>query len=533
MSSTTCEVLGTASVSGTNTLFGNQWNGTTLTATTAAAPTVTSSAPNLSASGMDCVSASWCVAVGFGGTLNNAATSFGELWNGTAWVVQTMPQPPGAVGSQLSSVSCAGVTFCQAVGQVNSAGPLSQNMVESWNGTQWAITASVPDTSATESQALTGVDCFSATTCSAVGFADAASAPSPASLALSWNGTAWSIVPSTPNGVVQTNVAAVSCVTDWSCVAVGNDRPTVGSFTAFAMSAPIFRTGYRFVASDGGVFSYGAGAPFLGSMGGTPLNKPIVGMAVMPGGDGYDLVASDGGVFSFGSAQFYGSTGSMKLNAPIVGMALTADGAGYWLVASDGGIFSYGDAQFYGSTGSLHLNKPIVGMAATPDGKGYYLVASDGGIFNYGDALVPGLGRLAAPQPARGRHGRPGFGRLLPGRHRRRHLHLPDHRRSALLRLHGIDQAQQADRGDDRRVERLLPERFGRRGLHLSDHERPDVLRLHGLHRAQQAHRGDLRIRGSGLHRRPAYRVIADTAVSNRVPGTPWHAAGGPTLPKV
>ena len=45
-------------------------------------------------------------------------------------------------------------------------------------------------------------------------------------------------------------------------------------------------------------------------MGGTRLNKPIVGMAVMPGGDGYDLVASDGGIFNFGSAQFYGSTGS-------------------------------------------------------------------------------------------------------------------------------------------------------------------------------------------------------------------------------
>ena len=46
VSSTTCEVLGTASVAGTNTLFGNQWNGTTLTATTAAAPTVTTSAPD-------------------------------------------------------------------------------------------------------------------------------------------------------------------------------------------------------------------------------------------------------------------------------------------------------------------------------------------------------------------------------------------------------------------------------------------------------------------------------------------------------
>ena len=152
-------------------------------------------------------------------------------------------------------------------------------------------------------------------------------------------------------------------------------------------------TGYRFVASDGGVFSFGD-ASFLGSMGGTPLNKPVVGMATTPSANGYWLVASDGGIFSFGDAQFYGSTGAIHLNQPVVGMAPTPDGRGYWLVASDGGIFAFGDAAFYGSTGALHLNKPIVGMAATPDGGGYWLVASDGGIFAFGDA--PFLGSAGA-----------------------------------------------------------------------------------------------------------------------------------------
>jgi hypothetical protein len=399
-----CEILGTASVGGTDSIFGNQWNGTNLTATTAATPTATTSTPVPSASGMDCVTASWCLAVGDSDTQSTAGSSFSELWTGTVWALLSTPQASTAVGSQLSSVSCAGVSFCQAVGQTNLAGPLSQNLIESWNGTQWAITANVPDTSATANNNLTGVDCFSATTCSAVGSAAATTGPSPASLALTWNGTTWSIVPNTPNqGTVQTTLAAVSCLTDWSCVAVGNYRPTGITFSAFAMAAPIARTGYRFVASDGGIFSYGSGAPFLGSMGGMPLNKPIVGMAVMPGGDGYDMVASDGGIFTFGSAQFYGSTGSIHLNAPIVGMALTPDGAGYWLVASDGGIFSYGDAQFYGSTGSLKLNKPIVGMAATPDGRGYYLVASDGGIFNYGDAPFQGsAGSLTLNKPVVG-----------------------------------------------------------------------------------------------------------------------------------
>ena len=165
-------------------------------------------------------------------------------------------------------------------------------------------------------------------------------------------------------------------------------------------------------------------------------------MALTADGGGYWLVASDGGVFTYGDAQFYGSAGSLHLNKPIVGMAATPDGRGYYLVASDGGIFTYGDATFQGSAGSLHLNKPVVGMAAPASG-GYYLVASDGGIFTYPTTGGP-----------------------------------------ALLRLDGIDQAEQADRRDDRGRRGLLPQRFGRRGLHLPDDERPDVLRLHGLHRS-------------------------------------------------
>ena len=144
-------------------------------------------------------------------------------------------------------------------------------------------------------------------------------------------------------------------------------------------------TGYTLAASDGGIFNYG-GSGFFGSQGGSPLNKPIVGMAGSPDGLGYWLVASDGGIFNFGDAGFFGSHGGSPLNKPVVGMAGSPDGKGYWLVASDGGIFTYGDAGFFGSHGGTPLNKPIVGMAATGDGGGYWLVASDGGIFTYGDA---------------------------------------------------------------------------------------------------------------------------------------------------
>ncbi len=157
--------------------------------------------------------------------------------------------------------------------------------------------------------------------------------------------------------------------------------------------------GYWEVASDGGIFSFGT-AKFYGSMGGQTLNKPIVGLAKGPEGAGYWEVASDGGIFSFGDSTFSGSMGGRPLNAPIVGMAATPDGRGYWEVASDGGIFSFGNANFYGSMGGKPLNEPIVGMAATPDGGGYWLVAADGGIFSFGDASFYGSTgslRLNAP----------------------------------------------------------------------------------------------------------------------------------------
>ena len=81
------------------------------------------------------------------------------------------------------------------------------------------------------------------------------------------------------------------------------------------------------------------------------------GLVATPDGGGYWLVASDGGIFSYGDAGFLGSRGGQPLNKPVVGMAATADGGGYWLVASDGGIFSYGDAVFQGSTGEHHAEQ--------------------------------------------------------------------------------------------------------------------------------------------------------------------------------
>jgi hypothetical protein len=143
--------------------------------------------------------------------------------------------------------------------------------------------------------------------------------------------------------------------------------------------------GYWAVGADGGVFAYGR-AHFAGGAAGTPVRKPVAGMAVTPSGRGYWLVAKDGGVFAYGDAPFRGGVATIPLNSSAVAIASTPTGDGYWIAGADGGVFAFGDAGYFGGVAGHPLNQPIVSIAATPSGRGYWLVAKDGGVFAFGDA---------------------------------------------------------------------------------------------------------------------------------------------------
>ena len=391
LSATLCIAVGSYRESGVQHAWGQQWNGSSWSIVPVADP------GSAELDGISCITPTFCAAVGDYLTASNQLALL-ETFNGTSWTMSPQTGAPAPVANQsLHGVSCAGVNFCAAVGSGEDSFAVL-NDIESvtflWNGQSWSYESS-PNVGTNLENQLNGVSCFAATSCAAVGYHNLGGGSNDnRNLALFWNGQAWTVA-STPDYALEPAtfgglLAAVSCVSGWACLATG--QAFDGSSTIpYNLISMIARTGYRFVASDGGVFAYGAGAPFLGSLGGTPLNAPVVGIAVMPAGDGYYLAAVDGGVFAFGSAKFHGSMGNVHLNEPIVGIEVTADGGGYWLVASDGGVFAFGDAAFYGSAGNLRLNKPVAGIAAAPNGKGYWLVASDGGIFNYGPA-APFLG---------------------------------------------------------------------------------------------------------------------------------------------
>lgn len=81
-----------------------------------------------------------------------------------------------------------------------------------------------------------------------------------------------------------------------------------------------------------------------------------------PGG-GVWVVGSDGGVGNYGGAAFFGSMGGTPLNAPMV--AIVPHGAdGYWLVGADTGIFAYGDAPVRWGYGPMIASEYAAGDRA-------------------------------------------------------------------------------------------------------------------------------------------------------------------------
>jgi hypothetical protein len=165
--------------------------------------------------GVSCTSAASCTAVGNSDTAPPVTTSLAERWNGTRWTIQHTPNPR-VVLTYLYAVSCPSQTECMSVGAPN-------DLAERWNGATWTIQRTPQFTNPAEGAILYGVSCASSTACTAVGTTGSPASQLPITLAVRWNGTAWT-VQSTPNRSTPaggTYLKAVSCADRTACTAVG------------------------------------------------------------------------------------------------------------------------------------------------------------------------------------------------------------------------------------------------------------------------------------------------------------------------
>ena len=177
---------------------------------------------------VSCVSATVCTAVGSRDNPSLGQVALAERWDGRRWTVQATPDPAGSDISMLTDVSCVSAVSCLAVGNYGNGRFLFGAFAERWNGTRWVL-ESVPNPGPIDTN-LFGVSCASATACVAVGTSWTSVA-----LAERWDGSGWTVQP-TPNlGSGNTGtLEAVACVSASACFAVGSRSGAGGTTTTLA-----------------------------------------------------------------------------------------------------------------------------------------------------------------------------------------------------------------------------------------------------------------------------------------------------------
>src|ERR1700674_2617627 len=114
---------------------------------------------------------------------------------------------------QLVAVSCVTTTDCWGVGSTaNSNAPSSTTLAEHWDGSSWSQVTTPYDASGTGT--LNGVSCVSTSDCMAVGTWSKATV---GSVAMLWNGSAWTDEPLAATGDNPDVMTAVTWPSATNC----------------------------------------------------------------------------------------------------------------------------------------------------------------------------------------------------------------------------------------------------------------------------------------------------------------------------
>jgi hypothetical protein len=177
-----------------------------------------------------CATPSFCFATGIDYTFqggHTVALHLTELWDGSSWRVVPSGTQQGEY--EVDSISCSSRTQCAGSGSYNNQFP-SLSMMEAWDGTSWrAVETPHPAVQANEANvfdSLVSVSCVDASFCMAAGrhFSQIPHSQRSETLVERWGGSTWTIVRS-PNGSPSPGfndaLQAVACVSESRCLAIG------------------------------------------------------------------------------------------------------------------------------------------------------------------------------------------------------------------------------------------------------------------------------------------------------------------------
>jgi hypothetical protein len=151
----------------------------------------------------------WCTGPNFCMDVGQQASE----WNGRAWTPVRLSKV-----AQLQAISCARTGDCVATGISNAAQFAGTTLAESWNGTAWQVLP-LP------LESIQAMSCASATFCLAM------TDISPGQQKVqSWNGSKWTALPSPSN---LSDVQALSCSDPSNCIAMGSDTASIWNGTSW------------------------------------------------------------------------------------------------------------------------------------------------------------------------------------------------------------------------------------------------------------------------------------------------------------
>lgn len=208
-----CEAVGEYNNDGNDVPVAAKWNGKTWTSQPASAP-ATSTFAHLYA--VSCATVKSCEAGGYFEVQQTAndPQALADGWNGKAWTSQQAATPGGATSNSLSGVSCVSASFCEAVGTHFDSAGNQDTLAEAWNGKSWTIQPT-PDPAnpygSPDDNELYSVSCVSPRFCEAVG------AGATGALTVMWNGKSWSI--QGRPGAADVSPQVVSCASASFCLA--------------------------------------------------------------------------------------------------------------------------------------------------------------------------------------------------------------------------------------------------------------------------------------------------------------------------